>query len=133
VVGVLYLARDMAVLRASLNDAQVVLASATPSLESWANVEAGKYKRIPLPSRFGKSTLPDMAAIDMRTEDTPPGRWIRQACAPRSSSAWNGANNHWCFRTAAAMRQSPSAAPAGIRSHATTAMRGWWNIGSSND
>ena len=74
--GVLYHARDMAVLRASLNDAQVVLASATPSLESWANVEAGKYKRITLTSRFGKSTLPDMAAIDMRTEDTPPGRWI---------------------------------------------------------
>ena len=74
--GVLYHARDMAVLRASLNDAQVVLASATPSLESWANVEAGKYKRITLTSRFGKSTLPDMAAIDMRTEDTPQGRWI---------------------------------------------------------
>ena len=43
--GVLYNARDMAVLRASINGAQVVLASATPSLESWANVEAGKYTR----------------------------------------------------------------------------------------
>jgi primosomal protein N' (replication factor Y) len=43
--GVLYNARDMTVLRASLNAAQVVLASATPSLESWANVEAGKYAR----------------------------------------------------------------------------------------
>jgi primosomal protein N' (replication factor Y) len=42
--GALYNARDMAVLRASLNDAQVVLASATPSLETWANAEAGKYR-----------------------------------------------------------------------------------------
>ena len=74
--GVLYNARDMAVLRASLNNAQVVLASATPSLESWANVEAGKYDRITLTSRFGDAVLPDMKAIDMRAEDVPSGRWI---------------------------------------------------------
>ena len=74
--GVLYNARDMAVLRASLNTAQVVLASATPSLESWANVEAGKYDRITLTSRFGDAVLPDMKAIDMRAEDVPSGRWI---------------------------------------------------------
>jgi primosomal protein N' (replication factor Y) (superfamily II helicase) len=42
--GVLYNARDMAVLRAAICGAQVVLASATPSLESWANAEAGKYR-----------------------------------------------------------------------------------------
>jgi primosomal protein N' (replication factor Y) len=64
--GVLYNARDMAVLRASLNEAQVVLASATPSLETWANAEAGKYARLDLTSRFGPAVLPEMAAIDMR-------------------------------------------------------------------
>jgi primosomal protein N' (replication factor Y) len=74
--GVLYNARDMAVLRASLCAAQVVLASATPSLESWANAKAGKYRRLDLTSRFGAAKLPDMRAIDMRVEDTPPGRWI---------------------------------------------------------
>ncbi|WP_420858243.1 primosomal protein N' [Marivivens marinus] len=74
--GVVYNARDMAVLRASLNDAQVVLASATPSLESWANVEAGKYRRLDLTSRFGAAVMPDMRAIDMRVEDVPQGRWI---------------------------------------------------------
>ncbi|TCP43993.1 primosomal protein N' [Rhodovulum marinum] len=74
--GVLYNARDMAVLRASLCSAQVVLASATPSLESWANAEAGKYARLDLTSRFGKAELPDMEALDMRAEDTAPGRWI---------------------------------------------------------
>lgn len=74
--GVLYNARDMAVLRASICGAQVVLASATPSLESWANAEAGKYQRIELTSRFGASVLPDFRAIDMRLEKLPSSRWI---------------------------------------------------------
>ena len=74
--GVLYNARDMAVLRASLVGGQVVLASATPSLESWANVESGKYKKIDLKSRFGAAKMPDMRAIDMRKETLPGDRWI---------------------------------------------------------
>ncbi|MGZ2258638.1 primosomal protein N' [Roseobacter sp. A03A-229] len=74
--GVLYNARDMAVLRASICGAQVVLASATPSLESWANVEAGKYRRLELTSRFGPAVMPEMRAIDMRAEQLPSDRWI---------------------------------------------------------
>ena len=74
--GVLYNARDMAVMRGSLVGGQVVLASATPSLESWANVETGKYKKIELKSRFGASVLPEMMAIDMRQETLPADRWI---------------------------------------------------------
>ncbi|MEM9967666.1 MAG: primosomal protein N' [Pseudomonadota bacterium] len=74
--GVLYNARDMAVLRASLCDAQVVLASATPSLESWANAQAGKYRRLDLTARFGAAVMPKMAAIDMRLEHLPSDKWI---------------------------------------------------------
>jgi primosomal protein N' (replication factor Y) len=74
--GVLYSARDMAVMRASICDAQVVLASATPSLETWANCEAGKYKRIELTSRYGPAVMPEMRAIDMRQEDLPAQSWI---------------------------------------------------------
>jgi len=74
--GVLYSARDMAVLRAAIAGAQVVLASATPSLETWANVEAGKYRALSLTSRFGPARMPEMRAIDMRSEDLPGGRWI---------------------------------------------------------
>ncbi|MBO9406507.1 primosomal protein N' [Shimia sp. R9_1] len=77
--GVLYNARDMAVLRAAMCDAQVVLASATPSLETWANAEAGKYKRLELTSRYGASVLPEMRAIDMRTQELPASRWISPA------------------------------------------------------
>ncbi|WP_413873969.1 primosomal protein N' [Albidovulum sp.] len=74
--GVLYNARDMAVLRASLTEAQVILASATPCLETWANAEAGKYARLDLTSRFGAADLPEMRAIDMRAERIEPNRWI---------------------------------------------------------
>jgi len=74
--GVLYHARDMAVLRGSLCSAQVVLASATPSLESWVNAKAGKYAQLNLESRIGTATLPEMRAIDMRQEELPTGHWI---------------------------------------------------------
>jgi primosomal protein N' (replication factor Y) len=74
--GALYHARDMAVLRASLCGARVVLASATPSLESWANAEAGKYERLDLDARFGVAVMPELAAIDMRAETLPSNRWI---------------------------------------------------------
>ncbi len=79
--GVLYNARDMAVLRASLCAAQVVLASATPSLESWANAEAGKYTRLTLTTRFGAAVMPEMRAIDMRAETLPANRWISETLA----------------------------------------------------
>jgi primosomal protein N' (replication factor Y) (superfamily II helicase) len=79
--GVLYNARDMAVLRASITDAQVVLASATPCLESWVNATSGKYARIDLTSRFGVAELPEMRAIDMRAEKLEQNRWISPTLA----------------------------------------------------
>ncbi|MEP3784864.1 primosomal protein N' [Ascidiaceihabitans sp.] len=74
--GVLYNARDMTVLRASICSAHVVLASATPSLESWANAENGKYKRLDLTSRFGPAVMPTMKTIDMRLDKLPSDRWV---------------------------------------------------------
>ncbi|WP_417733725.1 primosomal protein N' [Roseovarius sp.] len=74
--GVLYNARDMAVLRAAICGARVILASATPSLESWANAEAGKYDRLELNARYGAAVMPELAAIDMRTQKLPSNRWI---------------------------------------------------------
>jgi primosomal protein N' (replication factor Y) len=70
--GVVYHARDMAVVRARLCSAPAVLVSATPSLETVANVEAGRYQRISLPTRHGGAALPSVAAIDLRV--TPPER-----------------------------------------------------------
>ena len=74
--GALYHARDMAVLRASLCGETVVLASATPSLESWANAEAGKYARLVLPERFGVAVLPEMRSIDLRDGGLAANAWI---------------------------------------------------------
>jgi primosomal protein N' (replication factor Y) (superfamily II helicase) len=79
--GVLYHARDMAVLRASILGCAVVLASATPSLESWANVEAGKYGRLDLTARFNAAQMPQMRAIDMRSERLANDRWISDTLA----------------------------------------------------
>ncbi|GAA4222349.1 primosomal protein N' [Sagittula marina] len=81
--GVLYNARDMAVLRASILGAQVVLASATPSLESWVNADLGKYKRLVLTSRFGPAVMPEMKPIDMRSQELASNRWI----SPRLATA----------------------------------------------
>ena len=77
--GVLYNARDMAVLRGAMAGAQVVLASATPSLESWANAQAGRYRRLDLTARFGAAELPDMQAVDLRAAKLPSNHWIAPA------------------------------------------------------
>ena len=74
--GVTYHGRDMAVLRGRLAGAPVVLATATPSLETHVNAQSGKYERLVLPSRHGGAALPDISLIDLRAE--PPARdaWL---------------------------------------------------------
>jgi primosomal protein N' (replication factor Y) len=79
--GVLYSARDMAVLRARIAAAQVVLASATPSLETWVNAEQGRYRRLDLGARFGTAELPEMRTIDLRQQRLPANRWISEPLA----------------------------------------------------
>jgi len=76
--GFIYQGRDMAVLRARLEGAAVVLASATPSLESLRNAETGRYRWLRLAARHGTAQLPDIDLIDLR--ETPPqsGRWLSQ-------------------------------------------------------
>ncbi|MFD2265473.1 primosomal protein N' [Lacibacterium aquatile] len=74
--GVLYQARDMAVVRAQFAKVPIILASATPSLESLANVEAGRYTRLELGSRHGPAGMPEIQAIDLRKDPPPRGRWI---------------------------------------------------------
>ena len=70
--GVVYHARDMAVVRARLAGAACVLASATPSLESVTNAATGRYASLHLPARHGGAELPEVALVDLRR--TPPER-----------------------------------------------------------
>ena len=74
--GVIYNARDIAIVRARHAGCPVVLASATPTLETVVNVERGRYQRIVLPERFGGSAVPEIAAIDMRGESLASQTWL---------------------------------------------------------
>ena len=74
--GVTYNARDMAVVRARLVAAPVVLASATPSLESVVNVAQGRYSALHLPGRHGGQQLARLTPVDLRREPPARGRWL---------------------------------------------------------
>ena len=81
--GVRYNARDVAVMRAHFEGFPVVLASATPALESLHMAESGTYKRLELPSRFGGAELPHIDTIDLTREPPERGHWL----APRLIAA----------------------------------------------
>ncbi len=66
--GVIYNARDMAVVRGSLGKIPVVLVSATPSLETMINAWEGKYRHLVLESRYGVASLPDISVVDLRAD-----------------------------------------------------------------
>jgi len=74
--GVVYQARDMAVVRAHLGGIPIVLASATPSLETLTNVESGKYAALHLPDRHGGAQLPAMHLVDLRRDKPARNSWI---------------------------------------------------------
>lgn len=74
--GVLYHARDMAIVRAKLADCPIVLASATPSLETLVNADEGRYQTLKMQERHGGAVLPEMHAIDMRQEPPEAGTWL---------------------------------------------------------
>jgi primosomal protein N' (replication factor Y) (superfamily II helicase) len=74
--GAHYHARDMAVVRANIAKIPIVLASATPSVETEVNARKGRYQRVALPSRFGGQHMPHIEAIDLRREAPPRGRFI---------------------------------------------------------
>ncbi len=77
--GVRYHARDMAVVRGHIAKIPVLLASATPSVETEVNARRSRYRRLHLPERFGGQHMPTIEAIDLRQDGPPPGRFV----APR--------------------------------------------------
>lgn len=76
--GVLYHARDMAVVKASLEKFPIILASATPSFESLENAKEGKYTYLTLKERHGIASLPEIEAIDLKANPLPIGKWISE-------------------------------------------------------
>jgi len=76
--GIIYHARDMAVVRARSEKCPIVLASATPSLESYVNAVSGRYAHLRLPRRHGAAVLPETRLIDLRREKVEAGTWLSQ-------------------------------------------------------
>jgi len=86
--GFIYHARDLAVVRGRIENAAVVLASATPSLETLRNAEAGRYGWLKLTARHGTARLPDIELVDLR--ETPPehGRWLSPPLVRAMAETW---------------------------------------------
>ena len=76
--GAIYHARDMAVVRARIENCAAVLASATPSLETYVNASTGRYQWLKLPRRHGAAVMPEIRLVDLRHARTEPGTWLSE-------------------------------------------------------
>jgi primosomal protein N' (replication factor Y) len=74
--GVLYQGRDMAIVRAHLSQIPIFLASATPSLETWQNVQQERYDLVALRERHGGAQFPEVNLVDLKENKPPSQRWI---------------------------------------------------------
>ena len=74
--GVHYHARDVAVMRGKFEGCPVILASATPAIETRQQVALGRYAEVQLPERHGAAEMPHIEAIDLLAEPPERGRWL---------------------------------------------------------
>ena len=95
--GVIYNARDMAVLRSSLERSTVILSSATPSLESWVNAKNGKYSYAKIDKRYGQATLPRLSAVDLRRENLNSNEWISASLSRSITECLNNGEQSLLF------------------------------------
>ncbi|MBO4295007.1 MAG: primosomal protein N' [Alphaproteobacteria bacterium] len=70
-----YQARDMAIVRAKLENIPIVLSTATPDLETIVNVEEGKYNTVVLKNRYAAATLPEIKIVDLKKDRPKKGDW----------------------------------------------------------
>ena len=87
--GVIYNARDMAIIRAKEENIPILLCSATPSVETIHNVRLKKYKEYKLPSRYGVAVMPEVKLIDMHKQMMPKGKWISAALKEEMIRTYN--------------------------------------------
>ncbi len=97
--------RDMAVVRGKLEHAAVVLASATPAIETRVNAERGRYRRVVMPERFGGRRLPEIQAIDMRREKVPRGHYLSPSLVSAIAETNARASRRCSSSTGAATRR----------------------------
>ncbi|ARS25865.1 primosomal protein N' [Sphingomonas sp. KC8] len=77
--GVMYHARDVAVMRGRFEGCPIILASATPAIETRQQVAQGRYEELRLPGRYGVAQMPDIVEIDLLADPPPRGRWLAPA------------------------------------------------------
>jgi primosomal protein N' (replication factor Y) len=86
--GFIYHARDLAVARGKIEAAAVVLASATPSLETLRNAETGRYRWLRLAGRHGAAQLPQVELVDLRQTPPEAGRWLSPPLVTAMAETW---------------------------------------------
>jgi len=74
--GVMYHARDVAVMRGRFESFPVILASATPAIETRQQVALGRYEELKLPGRYGAAQMPAITALDLLIDQPLRGRWL---------------------------------------------------------
>nr|WP_310622192.1 primosomal protein N' [Pseudovibrio sp. M1P-2-3] len=92
-----YNARDMAVLRGHIAKFPVVLASATPSVESKVNAQNGRYELVSLPERASGAEMPTLKSVDMRVEGPERGRWLAPMLVQEIATALGNGNQALLF------------------------------------
>jgi primosomal protein N' (replication factor Y) len=95
--GVIYHARDMAVVRARIENIAIVLSSATPSLETYVNAASGRYHWLKLPNRHGAAVMPEIKLIDLRHARAEPGQWISEPLREAIAAALAGGEQAMLF------------------------------------
>lgn len=102
-----YQGRDMAVVRAKLEQFPLILSTATPDLETVCNVEDGKYDCVRLTSRYASAVMPDIKVIDLKKDKPQKGSWGVSWLAPTLVDALKvnleKTNSRCCFLIAAVM------------------------------
>ncbi len=77
--GIVYNARDMAIMKAKIEKIPILLSTATPSAESYYNTILGKYKIHKLPNRYTGVSLPQVQVVDLKKVKKPHNEWISEA------------------------------------------------------
>ena len=95
--NVRYNARDMAIYRSTRSSAPIVLASATPSLETFHNAKSGKYIHLTLPRRATGATLPHIKLIDLTTHPPGKGKWLSPLLVSEIESKLNNKEQSLLF------------------------------------
>ena len=92
-----YNGRDMAIVRAKLGNFTIVLASATPSLQTWYNAQTQRFKQVEMKNRYGSATLPDVVMIDMKEQSTESDKYISPALREKLSENLDKNNQSLIF------------------------------------